>query len=610
MPLTKATQNVIEGIVSTGSTGVSAGSFQVGQQYKITSLGTTTQSQWNTIAGTTGQTYVVGSLFTAATIGSGSGNGAAAVARTLANRFADVVNVKDFGAVGDGVTNDTDFIQAAINAIPTGKTLNGNGLTYLITSSLTLKAEMTLENFVFDFSTAGNLDQLLVASGSIGTAISITAGLTANQVTFTVADGSVFSANDYVYIKSADLWDNWDDFCIMAETHKIKSVSGNSITLYDPILYPMTTTPTIQKLNTLDNLVLRGIRAYGSGAGASGDQEGAQLTYCKNLILDNCNFTKFDDRCIRIDTCINFTVVNSTFGKVYKTGFSYGIAIANASINGKISNNNFFECRHGVTLGDTGGPNRYIVVDSNNFALCREAGMDSHTAGDLCVISNNTFQCDPNSEYSDGILWRSINVTITDNIIIGAGGYGINVLNNVTNATGGYIITGNTVKLSKSRGISVNKQHEGNIKKVIISDNVVQNTNTTNDYGIIVITESGYTNEVLNVVIVGNSVSDIAYRAIAISIGHTASTCVGLVVSNNTISSSTFDRGIMISAVTDGNISKIVVASNVINGTINEYGIRGGNEEYIAVTGNVIKTATLSAVSLTATFNVNANNLS
>ncbi len=116
MPITKATQNVLEGIVSTGSTGISAGSFVVGQQYKITSLGTTTQAQWNTIAGTTGQTYVVGSLFTAATTGGSSGNGAAAVARTLADRFADVANVRDFGAVGDNITDDSDAFNSAIAA--------------------------------------------------------------------------------------------------------------------------------------------------------------------------------------------------------------------------------------------------------------------------------------------------------------------------------------------------------------------------------------------------------------------------------------------------------------------------------------------------------------
>jgi hypothetical protein len=146
MPLTKATQNVVEGIVSTGSTGVSAGSFQIGQQYKITSLGTTTQSQWNTIAGTTGQTYVVGSLFTAATIGSGSGNGAAAVARTLANRFADVVNVKDFGAVGDGVADDTVAIQAAINKADAlgGSEVQLSAGRYVISDTLVLKNKVQL----------------------------------------------------------------------------------------------------------------------------------------------------------------------------------------------------------------------------------------------------------------------------------------------------------------------------------------------------------------------------------------------------------------------------------------------------------------------------------
>lgn len=56
-------------------------------------------------------------------------------ARSLANRFADVVNVKDFGAKGDGVTDDTAAIQAAINSnrrvvVPLG--------TYRTTSTLNI----------------------------------------------------------------------------------------------------------------------------------------------------------------------------------------------------------------------------------------------------------------------------------------------------------------------------------------------------------------------------------------------------------------------------------------------------------------------------------------
>jgi hypothetical protein len=61
----------------TAGSPVSAGSFEVGRSYTVTSLGTTTQLQWNTIGGTTGVVYATGTQFVAADDGDTLGDGTA-----------------------------------------------------------------------------------------------------------------------------------------------------------------------------------------------------------------------------------------------------------------------------------------------------------------------------------------------------------------------------------------------------------------------------------------------------------------------------------------------------------------------------------------------------
>jgi hypothetical protein len=64
-----------------------------------------------------------------------SGNLTSAVGRTVHQKLQESVSIKDFGATGDGTTNDAPFIQNAINSTPNGTLLVPVG-TYKISDNL------------------------------------------------------------------------------------------------------------------------------------------------------------------------------------------------------------------------------------------------------------------------------------------------------------------------------------------------------------------------------------------------------------------------------------------------------------------------------------------
>ena len=105
-------------------TSTTAGSFIVGVTYLITFLGTT---NFQTIGASANQ---IGILFIAT--GVGSGTGTAQRSETVEAKLRQTVSIVDFGAVGNGTTDDTLAIQSAIN---TGKNVYvpQASVSYLVT---------------------------------------------------------------------------------------------------------------------------------------------------------------------------------------------------------------------------------------------------------------------------------------------------------------------------------------------------------------------------------------------------------------------------------------------------------------------------------------------
>ena len=70
--------------------------------------------------------------------------GTGAVDRTAQVKLQETVSVKDFGAEGDGVTDDTASIQAAIDAAPFGGSVYFPSGKYIISAAITVNKPMTI----------------------------------------------------------------------------------------------------------------------------------------------------------------------------------------------------------------------------------------------------------------------------------------------------------------------------------------------------------------------------------------------------------------------------------------------------------------------------------
>lgn len=99
-------------------------------------------------------------------------SGAGAVTRTQTAKLKESVSVKDFGAVGDGVTDDTAAVQAFLNACQDKRGYMPPGI-YKITSALTLQPQYSynIEGATYDNS---GVTGTVIYNAGTGNAIYIT----------------------------------------------------------------------------------------------------------------------------------------------------------------------------------------------------------------------------------------------------------------------------------------------------------------------------------------------------------------------------------------------------------------------------------------------------
>ena len=116
---------------------VTAGSFVIGNMYRIATLGDTNFTLIGATANTVGLHFIA--------TGVGSGTGTAELSQTVETKLRETISVKDFGVVGNGVVDDTAAFAAALNAITTGVSLTLCGLTIKINNQNVISSKSGFE---------------------------------------------------------------------------------------------------------------------------------------------------------------------------------------------------------------------------------------------------------------------------------------------------------------------------------------------------------------------------------------------------------------------------------------------------------------------------------
>lgn len=382
-------------------------------------------------------------------------SGTGAVARTAESKMRDFVSVMDFGAIGDGITDDTAEIQACITAhrqvyFPPGTyKITDRLLVATANTVLWLGPNVTISTDAWTYPGSqtpfGNSIHITAANCSVigsgpSSVIQNTGASDANGIGFLHIGGG-YVANLTLDGDKANVTAITDD-TFQSGISVINTTAGS---------VPDTNSDTVIENVTLKNWCQYGINIYGD------------LT--KNIRISNCHI--YDNG--------KTADANSVGAGIVLTRANKRITVTGCSIHGN-KNKGIFQSSAGENAGEMVFSNNLIYSNGSHGISCTEEsgfGSISGAGTDGVTITGNTIYANT----GHGILLGTFdsvgflkNVTVTGNVVNGNGSYGIVVFtnNHATDRTSNVVINDNVLTGNTQYGIGI----AANNTSITASDNI------------------------------------------------------------------------------------------------------------------------------------------
>jgi len=349
-------------------------------------------------------------------------------------------------ACGNGVSDCTSTIQTALNGCGTDHYVLLGGGTFLINSNLDIPSNCVLrglganQTILTANGTSGNVINIGTNSQNLANwpSIAISSGATAGSTSITLASlpsgssitaGTLIIVNElnpsWVSINGSEGTCNWcDSFWngtrAIGQTDLVDSVSGDTLTLDQPLFISYPNTPLVTPLPTSDVTQYAGVENLQVYANNTGYLSNFNFSGCAFCWVSGIEGNYADGNQVQVQYSYHDEVVNSYFSNAFSHsagGTDSDVAIQYFS-SGTLVQNNILERLH-VSVMEQWGPSGNVVAYNYAFGNFHSPApnfmindLNTHGAHPLLNLweGNIATQAQPDNIWgssSDGTFFRN-----------------------------------------------------------------------------------------------------------------------------------------------------------------------------------------------------------
>jgi len=562
--------------------------------------------------------------------------GSGATQRTALEKFRDVVSVKDFGAVGDGVADDTAEINAALAS--GAKMVHVPAGTYKVSATINVPANVSIvgdgpnasiiDGSAATFASLTNGRHINVAGGTWVALPALSTNPAAGGLSIVFSSAPSVSVNDIILIfnPASGSWSNWRPVYYAGEMQRVAAISGSTVALQGSLFddyvaanvnaYVMSGPTTA----TFRDFALKGL------SDPSNAVFGLSITRGLDCVIENVKVTNCSYTGISVVQCFNTSVLNCSVQEDGSAtlGGDYGLSVANC-MSMSVSGGYYYAARHAIATGGFGDlgsiTNRLIKYENltaSTGTVASVGALDLHGNCEHCVVSGCTvdggmliggdhINIEGNTITGSGagnalIAFRELkgtNLSINENLIrsyyVGSSGRGAfidiggnSVVISGDTVNGGIISIGNNTIDWQSTSITggpwmtiVNRGYAGNDISIFVEGNSIQMAGLGGMIGIS--TATGVTGKYADVFISNNVTRNCGLLYLR-HVDAALASASNVVVTGNSIFNATGANayGILVQNASDS----VSITNNLVNGCSN-FSITADGRSVVTGTANV-----------------------